>query len=92
VQAISAQTVSFPGGYTANDKSLFVPDLFKNNFVYAFPGPAVTKSISAASIASTTGNTGNSTTTEPKTCGKTKRSAIVPDHGRTARMRKMRLE
>jgi len=94
-KAISAQTVSFPGGYTPNDKSLFVPDLFKNNFVYTFPGPALTKSISTASVASVSSTTGNSTTTEPKTCksGKAKRSEIVhvaPDHGRVVRSRVMR--
>lgn len=94
-KAISAQTVSFPGGYTPNDKTLFVPDLFKNNFVYTFPGPALTKSISTASVASVSSTPGNSTTTEPKTCksGKTKRAEIAhvaPDHGRVVRSRVMR--
>ncbi|KAF8595181.1 hypothetical protein BDV93DRAFT_528868 [Ceratobasidium sp. AG-I] len=98
-KAISAQTVSFPGGYTPNDKSLFVPDLFKNNFVYSFPGPALTKSISTASVASVAGTSasGNSTTTEPeepKTCnsGKSKREIphVAPDHGRVVRSRARR--
>lgn len=96
-KAISAQTVSFPGGYTANDKSLFVPDLFKNNFVYAFPGPPVVKSLGAANTKSSM-NLGNSTIIEDgsestvKTCDskKTKSkndkrnlvSHVSPDHNR----------
>ncbi|CAE7160990.1 unnamed protein product [Rhizoctonia solani] len=72
-KAISAQTVSFPGGYTANDKSLFVPDLFKNNFVYTFPGPPLVKSLGAASAKSSL-NLGNSTIedTKPETSEKSK--------------------
>lgn len=101
-KAISAQTVSFPGGYTANDKSLFVPDLFKNNFVYTFPGPPVVKSLGAASTKSTM-NLGNSTIieegSEPESCDSKKTKAkndkrsplshVTPDHGRV-RSRVMR--
>lgn len=95
-KAISAQTVSFPGGYTAGDKSLFVPDLFKNNFVYSFPGPALVKSFGAASTKSTM-NLGNSTieeATEPKKAKSknSKRSPlshVTPDHARV-RSRVMR--
>ncbi|KAG9079965.1 a-factor receptor [Ceratobasidium sp. 370] len=65
-KAISAQTVSFPGGYTPNDKSLFVPDLFKKSFVYTFPGPALFKSTGAAAVSNKSGNSGNSTTNEPE--------------------------
>ncbi|CAE6378350.1 unnamed protein product [Rhizoctonia solani] len=81
-KAISAQTVSFPGGYTANDKSLFVPNLHSNNFVYAFPGPQVVKSLGAASTKASS-NLGNSTIieeepkakAEPKTCESNKAKA-----------------
>ncbi|GAB1524270.1 hypothetical protein RhiTH_007423 [Rhizoctonia solani] len=101
-KAISAQTVSFPGGYTENDKSLFVPNLFKGNFVYPFPGPQVVKSLGAASTKGAS-NVGNSTIideeTEPKTCDSKKAKAkndkrtpishVTPDHGRV-RSRVMR--
>ncbi|CAE6455701.1 hypothetical protein ACGC1H_005799 [Rhizoctonia solani] len=93
-KAISAQTVSFPGGYTANDKSLFVPNLFKNNFVYAFPGPPVVKSLGAASVKSSL-NVGNNTIedgSKPETTGSEKTkckndkrsplSHVVPNHPR----------
>ncbi|KAG8688351.1 hypothetical protein FRC08_011485, partial [Ceratobasidium sp. 394] len=88
-KAISAQTVSFPGGYTPNDKSLFVPDLFKKSFAYTFPGPALFKSTGAASVSNK--STGNSTTGEPKS-SKPKRSVIVPAEHRIVRSRKARLE
>ncbi|CUA73231.1 Endoglucanase-4 [Rhizoctonia solani] len=94
-KAISAQTVSFPGGYTANDKSLFVPDLFKNNFVYTFPGPAVVKSLGAASVKSSM-NLGNNTIEDSETnkCKskndkRTPLSHAVPSHNRV-RSRVMR--
>ncbi|KAB5588269.1 putative effector protein/Endoglucanase-4 [Ceratobasidium theobromae] len=66
-KAIAADTVEFPGGYVANDKSLFVPDLHSNSFVYTFPGPQLAKSFAGA--ASVPGNTTDSlvrtTATEP---------------------------
>ncbi|QRW07777.1 glycoside hydrolase family 61 protein [Ceratobasidium sp. AG-Ba] len=79
-----AQTVSFPGGYTPNDKSLFVPDLFKKTFTYSFPGPALFKSTGTAAISSSnSGSTGNSTTGEPKSCKskvRRRRSAGTPPY------------
>ncbi|QRV93611.1 glycoside hydrolase family 61 protein [Ceratobasidium sp. AG-Ba] len=73
-QAVAgAQTVSFPGGYTPNDKSLYVPDIFKNNFVYTFPGPKIYKSNSARDEIPAS----NSTITE-----ESKRAAIVPEEHR----------
>ncbi|KAG9112163.1 hypothetical protein FRC07_007987, partial [Ceratobasidium sp. 392] len=72
-EAISAETVSFPGGYTPNDKSLFVPDLHKNSFVYTFPGPALFKSAGASTKVSS-----NSTEST-----EVKRAVIVPaEHSR----------
>ncbi|QRV78851.1 glycoside hydrolase family 61 protein [Ceratobasidium sp. AG-Ba] len=84
-----AQTVSFPGGYTPNDKSLFVPDLFKKTFTYSFPGPALFKSTGTAAISSSnSGSTGNSTTGEPKSC-KSKGTAVVPpEHRRMIKTRR----
>ncbi|KAG9121281.1 hypothetical protein FRC07_002814 [Ceratobasidium sp. 392] len=80
-KVISAQTVSFPGGYVAGDKSLFVPNLHKNNFVYSFPGPALFKSSGAASVASAKSN--STKTGEPK------RAVVVPaEHHRVVRSRK----
>ncbi|KAG8735844.1 hypothetical protein FRC10_010092 [Ceratobasidium sp. 414] len=88
-KAISAQTVSFPGGYTPNDKSLFVPDLFKKDYVYPFPGPALFKSTGASAVSNKLASTGNSTTGEPKS---SKRSVIVPAEHRLVRVRKARME
>ncbi|KAG8796560.1 hypothetical protein FRC12_019067 [Ceratobasidium sp. 428] len=86
-KAISAQTVSFPGGYTPNDKSLFVPDLHKNTFTYTFPGPALFKSGGSAASASVKSNS------TVKTGGKSstpKRAVIVPAEHRMVRSRKAR--
>ncbi|CUA72803.1 Endoglucanase-4 [Rhizoctonia solani] len=76
-KAISAPTVSFPGGYTANEKGLLVPDLRKPDFVYTFPGPPVVKSLGAASGNSSM-NLGNSTIEDEgnrSKCKNQKRSA-----------------
>ncbi|CUA71906.1 Endoglucanase-4 [Rhizoctonia solani] len=64
-KAISAQTVSFPGGYTANDKSLLIPNIRTGNFVYTFPGPPLVTSLGGGSNKRTM-SAGN-TTTEDET-------------------------
>lgn len=63
-------TAKFPGGYSLDDKGIFV-NVFNKGLKYVFPGPAVAKfSTSSASVKSTSTNT-TTTSNDDETITKT---------------------
>ncbi|TFK32291.1 glycosyl hydrolase family 61-domain-containing protein [Crucibulum laeve] len=46
-----SELVSFPGGYSDNDKGIFDPDVFTPSVAYVFPGPQIASFVSGSSSA-----------------------------------------
>lgn len=58
-----AATAKFPGGYSLDDKGIHV-NVFNKGLKYTFPGPALFKGSSAASVKSTSTNSTSTTTSD----------------------------
>jgi len=79
-------TVTFPGGYNANDAGIFTPKIFDGGFKYQFPGPAIAKfSTGGAAAAGNLGgsNASNNTIIDDTTTTASSSSAAPTSTGKT---------